>query len=69
MQFFFLSTRNWNALQNLERENANLGTRKKSFEKARGNAEREEEIKELGHPSREGPAGTRAQLWLYSSQI
>ena len=43
--------------------NANLGTRKKSFEKARGNAEREEEMKERGHVSREGPAGTRAQLW------
>ena len=35
---------------------------KKSFEKARGNAEREEEMKEHGHASREGPAGTRAQL-------
>ena len=29
-----------------ERGNANLGTRKKSFEKARGNAECEEEMKE-----------------------
>ena len=37
---------------------------KKSFEKARGNAEREEEMKECGHASREGPAGTRAQLWV-----
>ena len=46
-----------------ERKNANLGTRKKSFEKARGNAEREEEMKERGHASRKGPAGTRAQLW------
>ena len=46
----------------MERENANLGMRKKSFEKARGNAEREEEMKERGHASREGPAGTRAQL-------
>ena len=45
-----------------ERGNTNLGTRKKSFEKARGNAEREEEMKERGHASREGPAGTRAQL-------
>ena len=45
-----------------ERGNANLGTRKKSFEKARGNAEREEEMKECRHASREGPAGTRAQL-------
>ena len=45
--------------------NANLGTRKKSFEKARGNAEREEEMKERGHASREGPAGTRAQLCIY----
>ena len=62
MRIFFLSTRNWNALQHLERENANLGTRKKSFEKARGNAEREEEMKEPGHASREGPAGMRAQL-------
>ena len=35
---------------------------KKSFEKARGNAEREEEMKERGHASCEGPAGTRAQL-------
>ena len=48
-----------------ERGNANLGTRKKSFEKARGNAEREEEMKERGHSSREGPAGTRAQLWQF----
>ena len=46
----------------MERGNANLGTQKKSFEKARGNAEREEEMKERGHVSREGPAGTRAQL-------
>ena len=47
-----------------ERGNANLGTRKKSFEKARGNAEREEEMKERRHASccREGPAGARAQL-------
>ena len=56
---------NWNALQNLERENA--GTRilvreKKSFEKARGNTERKEEMKERRHASREGPAGTHAQL-------
>ena len=36
---------------------------KKSFEKARGNAEREEEMKERGHASRKGPAGMRAQLW------
>ena len=43
--------------------NTNLGTPKKSFEKARGNAERKEEMKERGHASREGPAGTRAQLW------
>ena len=35
---------------------------KKSFEKARGHAEREEEMKARGHASREGPAGTRAQL-------
>ena len=45
-----------------ERGNANLGTQKKSFEKARGNAEREEEMKERGHVSREGPAGTCARL-------
>ena len=45
--------------------NANLGMRKKSFEKARGNAEREEEMKERGHASREGPAGMRAQLCLF----
>ena len=32
-----------------ERRKANLGTRKKNFEKARGNAEREEEMKERGH--------------------
>ena len=30
--------------------------------KARGNAERKEEMKEHGHVSSEGPAGTRAQL-------
>ena len=36
---------------------------KKSFEKARENAEREEEMKERGHASCEGPAGMRAQLW------
>ena len=46
-----------------ERGNANVGTRKKNFEKARGNAKREEEMKERGHASHEGPAGTRAQLW------
>ena len=34
---------------------------KKNFEKARGNAERKEEMKERSHASREGPAGTRAQ--------
>ena len=44
-----------------ERGNANLGTRKKSFEKARGNSEREEEMKECGLASLEGPAGTRAR--------
>ena len=47
----------------------NAGTRilvreKKNFEKARGNAEREEEMKESGHASDEGPAGTRAQLCI-----
>ena len=52
----------WNAGMR-ERGNANVGTRKKNFEKARGNAEREEEMKERGHASHEGPAGTRAQLW------
>ena len=36
------------------RGNANLGTRKKSFEKARGHAAREEEMKERGHASRKG---------------
>ena len=45
-----------------ERGNVNLGTRKKNFEKACGNAEREEEMKERGHASRKGPAGMRAQL-------
>ena len=30
-------------------------------------AEREEEMKERGHASREGPAGTRAQLCKYST--
>ena len=58
-QFFFCITK----FGTQERGNANLGTRKKSFDKARGNAEREEEMKERGHASREGPAGTRAQLW------
>ena len=38
---------------------------KKKIEKGRGNAEREEEMKERGHASREGPAGTRAQLCIY----
>ena len=52
-------------LQNLERQNVNLGKRKKNFEKAHGNAERQEETKECGHASREGPAGMRAQLWLF----
>ena len=45
-----------------ERGNGNLGALKKSFEKACGNVECEEEMKERGHASREGPAGTRAQL-------
>ena len=54
----------WNART---REHENAGTRmlvreKKNFEKARGNAEREEEMKECGHASHEGPAGKRAQL-------
>ena len=40
---------------------------KKSFEKARGNAEREEEMKERGHASREGPAGTRPALLVGTS--
>ena len=63
--FFFLSMQNWNALQNLERKNAERESwyAKKSFEKACGNAEREEEMKERGQASREGPAGMRAQLW------
>ena len=51
------------------RDNANLGTRKKSFEKALGNAEREEEMKERGDASREGPAGTRAQLCYTTCHI
>ena len=59
---------NRNAKQNLERGNANFGTQKKSFEKACGNAEREEEMKERGHASREGPAGTRAQLCYKQQQ-
>ena len=51
-------------LQNLERENAGIESwyAKKSFEKAREIAEHKEEMKERGHVSREGPAGTRAQL-------
>ena len=53
----------------MERGNANLGTRKKSFEKARGNAEHEEEMKERGHASRERPAGTRAQLCVHVQKI
>ena len=59
---FFLSTQNWNALQNSERGNANH--EKKALKKHAGtrNAEREEEMQERGHASREGPAGTRAQL-------
>ena len=63
MNFFFFKHAKLECVTNLECENANLGTQKKSFEKARGNAEREEEMKERGHVSREGPAGTRAQLW------
>ena len=49
---FFLRTRNWNKLQNLERENAGTGilVREK-------HAERKEEMKERGHASGEGPAG------------
>ena len=39
--------------------------RMREREKARGIAEREEERKERGHASREGPAGTRAQLCYY----
>ena len=49
-----------------ERGNANFGMREKSSEKARGNAEREEEMKERGQASREGPARTRPQLCLIS---
>ena len=48
----------WNA-RTWERESWYV---KKSFEKARGNAECEAEMKERGHASRKGPAGTRAQL-------
>ena len=50
-----------------ERGNANLGTRKKSFEKARGNAERKEEMKECRHASREGPAEERAPSSDYNA--
>ena len=45
-----------------ERRNANLGTQKESFEKAHGNTEYEEEMKERGHVSCKGPAGTSAKL-------
>ena len=41
----------------MERENENLGTRKKALKK---HAERDEEMKERGHVSREGPAEKRA---------
>ena len=41
-----------------ERRNANLDTQKESFEKAHGNTEYEEEMKERGHVSRKGPAGS-----------
>ena len=54
----------------MEHENAGmliLVPEKKTLKKARGNAEREEEMKERGHASREGPAGTRAQLCKYST--
>ena len=51
------------------RERGNARTRereswyaKKNVEKARGNAERVEEMKKRWHASREGPAGTRTQL-------
>ena len=47
-----------------ERRTPILVSEKKSSEKARRNAKREEERKERGHASREreGPAGTHAQL-------
>ena len=51
--------RNWNGLQNLECQSWYT---KKNFEKAPGNAEHKEEMKDRGHASSEGPAGTRAQL-------
>ena len=67
---YVLGTRNIFLFRSAKQERkAKFGTRereswyaKKSFEKARGNAEREEEMKERGHASHEGPAGTRAQL-------
>ena len=64
-QIFFLSTRNWNALQNLECKNAGAGilVRKKKLLKSTRNTEHEEKMKERSHVSREGPAGTSAQLW------
>ena len=65
---YVLGTQNIFQLKSAKQEReAKFGTRereswyaKKNFEKARGNAEREEELKERGHASREGPAGTRA---------
>ena len=66
-QFFFFKHAKLECITKIgtrECGNMNLGTRKKSFEKARRNTEREEEMKERGHVSREGPAGTHAQLWL-----
>ena len=56
----------------MEHENARTREReswyaKKSFEKARGKAEREEEMKERGHASRDGPAGTRPALILFQA--
>ena len=69
---YVLGTQNIFQLKSAKQEReAKFGTRereswyaKKRFEKAHGNAEREEEMKERGHASHEGPAGMRAQLWL-----
>ena len=56
----------------MERENGGTGIlvrEKKNFEKARGNAEREVEMKERGHASRKRPAGTRTQLCVHVHRV
>ena len=74
---YVLVTRNIFQLKSAKQEReAKFGTRereswyaKKSFEKARRNAEREEEMKECGHASRKGPAGTHPALVVWPAAM